>query len=252
VCLLDHEGHGRSDGLPGYYNKIDDLVEDVINYSNYCIKKYKKENMKVFVQGGSMGGLITLQTIIKKPKLFDGAVLIAPLVDVSEGSKPNIAVIYIAKLIKYFNGTLPLVEIGKLNSEEKYAIEFKNNKLNYSGKLRVGTGVAMQDSFLELQKKLGEIEIPFITLHGTLDQATSYKGSELLYSKSKSKDKTIKIYKNTHHELLWEPNWKDVHSDIIEWLEKRTGKEENEKKNETENVIIEKVDEIIEKDNIKD
>jgi len=78
---------------------------------------------------------------------------------------------------------------------------------------------------------LDEIVTPFITLHGTIDKATLPYGSELLYEKSTSKDKTIKIYKNQNHELLWEPMYKEVHDDIMDWFEKRIPlKEEEEKK----------------------
>jgi acylglycerol lipase len=114
--------------------------------------------MKVFLQGGSMGGLVALQLIRKYPSLFDGAIFLAPLVDVSQDSKPNTAVFYIAKMIKYFNPvwlftnkkTLAMVEAnaGKNNTDEKYEIEFQNDKLNYHGKLRVGTGLAMSESKL--------------------------------------------------------------------------------------------------------
>jgi len=157
-CLMDHEGHGRSEGLKGYFESIDYLVEDVVNYTNYCIKKYKtEENMKVFLQAGSMGGLVALQLIRKNPKLFDGVVLIAPLVDVSEDSKPNIAVYYIGQLLNIITPTLPLIEGngGKNNTDEKYVTEFKNDNLNYNGKLRVSSGLAMSSSFTDLQKTLG-------------------------------------------------------------------------------------------------
>ncbi len=106
-----------------------------------------------------MGGLVALQFLRKYGKIIDGAVLIAPLVDAAEDSKPPPGVIYIAKAISFFSPTLPLVQGngGKNNTDIKYVKEFSDDIYNYHGKIRVNSGLAMSDAFTDLQKHLDEI-----------------------------------------------------------------------------------------------
>jgi alpha-beta hydrolase superfamily lysophospholipase len=44
-------------------------------------------------------------------------------------------------------------------------------------------------------------------------------GSELLYDKASSTDKTLKIYPELYHEIHNEPQQKTVLSDIVHWLD---------------------------------
>ena len=98
--------------------------------------------MKVFLQGDSLGGLISLQLVRKHKDLFDGLLLIAPLIKVSEDSNPSEIVQFIGRGINYLFPTLAIIEgnNGKNNTYKKYQIEFEKDPLNYNGKVLIGTG----------------------------------------------------------------------------------------------------------------
>jgi esterase/lipase len=87
--------------------------------------------------------------------------------------------------------------------------------------MRIGTGVALQDGFLDLQANLEDFNLPFFFAQGDLDTACSAEGAKTFHDKCSSKDKELKVYKNTHHELIFEPNKDEIKGDIWGWVKKR-------------------------------
>jgi lysophospholipase len=60
-------------------------------------------------------------------------------------------------------------------------------------------------------------------MHGTEDALTDPGGSEHLYARAGSTDKTLKLYEGLHHEILNEPEQDMVIADIVSWLNARAG-----------------------------
>lgn len=82
----------------------------------------------------------------------------------------------------------------------------------------------------------GQVTLAFFVLHGEADTVTEPEVSRALYEKASSADKTIKLYAGMWHGLTsGEPdeNIEIVFSDIIAWLDKRTGNEKD--------VVVEKI-----------
>lgn len=66
--------------------------------------------------------------------------------------------------------------------------------------------------------------MPFIVLHGEDDKVTDKEASKLLYEVASSNDKTLKLYPEMWHSLLFgEPLKKSeiVFNDIVQWMETR-------------------------------
>lgn len=73
LYIFDHRGHGKSEGLRGYYNDFSELVGDI-----KCIVDLAKEEnpeKKVFLFGNSMGGVGSEIFGIKYPGYVDGIIL---------------------------------------------------------------------------------------------------------------------------------------------------------------------------------
>jgi alpha-beta hydrolase superfamily lysophospholipase len=218
-CLIDHFGHGCSDGLPGYVDSLFNVSKDVVEYTEWAKKQFHKEGNKTFLFGISMGGLIGFQTIKQYPDVFNGYIALAPLVVPTH--PPNFFVIKAANLLNWMAPNWALIDpqLDNLNTDLKVKEEFEGDDLSYHGKLRVGTGVAMQDAFLDLQANADKITTDILILHGTADTACDIAGSKLMNDKVASKKKDFKIYKDQNHELLWEPMGEQVVKDVCEWLQ---------------------------------
>jgi lysophospholipase len=59
-------------------------------------------------------------------------------------------------------------------------------------------------------------------MHGTDDLLVPYQGSEILFARASSADKTLKLYKGLYHEILNEPERLEVLANLTAWLDERT------------------------------
>ena len=72
-----------------------------------------------------------------------------------------------------------------------------------------------------LKKKMPEIKVPLLILHGTADKATDPEGSEYFMENASSADKQLKLYEGHYHDLLNDKDNNIVIRDILLWLNER-------------------------------
>ncbi|KAF3433786.1 hypothetical protein FNV43_RR24889 [Rhamnella rubrinervis] len=227
---MDYEGHGKSGGLQGYVECFDDVVNDCSDhYTSICERKENRGKLR-YLMGESMGGAVALLVHRKKPHFWDGAVLVAPMCKIAEEMKPHPLVVgFLVKLCK----VIPTWKIIPSNDVIDSAFkvpevreEIRANKYCYKGRPRLKTGYELLRVSSELEKKLTEVSLPFLVLHGEEDKVTDKSVSKELYDVASSRDKTLKLYPGMWHGLLYgEPlhNINIVFSDIIGWLQERVG-----------------------------
>ncbi|CAA3012743.1 caffeoylshikimate esterase [Olea europaea subsp. europaea] len=73
------------------------------------------------------------------------------------------------------------------------------NPMRYLGKPRLGTVLELLRVTDYVSRKLTDVRLPFIALHGNADVITDPDVSRELYELSKAEDKTIKIYDGMLH-----------------------------------------------------
>lgn len=230
VYGIDYEGHGKSSGLQGYISSFDELVNDCSeHFQNICAKKGNKIK-KRFILGESMGGAVALTLHRKMPNFWDGAVLVAPMCKIAEKMRPHPVVINVlttlCKIIPTWKiiPTEDIIESAIKNPE--WREEVRNNPYCYKGKPRLKTGFELLTVSLEIEKRLNEVSLPFMIVHGGDDTVTDPSVSEALYNTACSGDKTFKLYPRMWHALTsGEPqeNIDLVFGDIISWLNERKG-----------------------------
>ncbi len=69
-----------------------------------------------------------------------------------------------------------------------------------------------------LPSKMPEINLPILIMHGTADRLSDPKGSQMLFERVGSKDKTLKFYDGFYHEIFNEPKRALVFKDVEAWL----------------------------------
>lgn len=227
VAGLDHEGMGRSDGRHGFFSDGQCLVDDAIAFVK--LVKDKFPGQKVFLHGGSLGGLLILHMLADAPELVDGAVILCPAVQVHKASRPSHAVELAGRFLRAYAPKLPLASGNRgKNSSPEVAATIDADKfsdpLYYAGRMRVGTGLAMLDMIEAVGPKLSLVDTPYLLQHGTADRACSVEGSADLHQKTRSADKTFRAYEGGAHDLSNEPApIRDaVVRDFVAWLEARS------------------------------
>eukprot|EP01018_Ginkgo_biloba_P020833 Gb_12920 [translate_table: standard] len=258
VIGIDYEGHGKSDGTRCYIQSFQELVNDVAAFFESIAEREEYKQKARFLYGESMGGAVALLIHRKQPSYWNGAVLVAPMCKIAEELKPHPMVVSILKkLTRLFPTwkivpTQDIVNVGfKLEEKRKEVIvcsldssfdRIRANPYVYLGKPRLKTGYELLITSMEIEKRLDEVTLPFLVLHGEADVVTDPAVSKLLYESAQSFDKTLKLYPDMWHGLTFgEPSEHTqlVFSDITAWLDKRSTDGCLEKNNEMQEKNIE-------------
>jgi len=229
VFGMDLEGHGKSEGKRCYIKNFQDLVDDYIAYAKSIRELEENRNKARFLYGESMGGALVLHMHRKEPDEWSGAILQAPMCKISEKVKPPAIVTTILTKMSGWIPTWKIVPTANIiDNAFKDLIkreEIRKNPYAYQDWPRVKTALEMLRASSELEKRLDEVTLPFLLLHGEEDRVTDPEISRELFETSKSLDKEFKLYPGMWHGLTsGEPddNIELVFSDIIHWLNKHT------------------------------
>lgn len=117
--------------------------------------------------------------------------------------------------------------VGKaVRDVEKLKI-IASNPRRYSGRPRIGTMREVVRVTNYIQDNFDKVTVPFLTCHGTSDGVTCPTGSEMLYEKASSVDKTLKLYEGMYHSLIQgEPDESAnlVLGDMKAWIDERVSR----------------------------
>ncbi|KAF1878951.1 hypothetical protein Lal_00047623, partial [Lupinus albus] len=229
VYGLDYEGHGKSDGLQGFVNSFDDVINDCSNYFNTICEKTENKKRMRYLLGESMGGAVALLLHRKMPQYWNGAILVAPMCKIADDMRPNTMMVSLLSALCKVVPTwriVPALDIIDLAFKVPQVREqIRGNPYCYKGRPRLKTAYELVRVSTEIEQRLNEVSLPFLVLHGEEDKVTDKSVSNELYDVASSLDKTIKMYPGMWHGLLYgEPieNLNIVFSDIINWLEEKS------------------------------
>ncbi|XP_074307536.1 caffeoylshikimate esterase-like [Silene latifolia] len=232
VYGIDYIGHGKSDGLQCYIPSFDLLVQDCAHhFTNVCEREENKGKQR-YLMGESMGGTVVLLLHRKKPEYWDGAVLVAPMCKIADNVKPSPLVVNILSKLANVIPKWKIVPsediIDAAFRDPAKKKEVRSNPYCYTGRPRLKTAHELLITSTNLEKRLNEVTIPFIIIHGGDDKVTDPAISRMLYESATSTDKSFKLYPGMWHALTFgefPQNIDIVFMDIIGWLDQRSKKE---------------------------
>lgn len=226
VFAMDYPGFGLSEGLHCYIPSFDSLVDDVIEIYSKIKENPELQSLPSFLFGQSMGGAVALKMHLKQPKAWDGAILVAPMCKIADDMVPPWL---LAQILIGIANVLPKQKlVPQKNLAEAAFRDLKKREMTaynvvaYKDKPRLWTAVEMLKTTQEIEKRLEEVSLPLLILHGEADIVTDPSVSKTFYEKASSTDKKLKLYKDAYHSLLeGEPDEMiiQVFSDIILWLD---------------------------------
>lgn len=233
VHALDHQGHGRSDGMRAHIPDINPVVDDCIQFAG-LIRENLKDKVPCFIFGESLGGALAVLIHLRQPKAWDGLILNGAMCGISQKFKPPWPMEHLLGLAAAVIPTWPIVptkDIGIVSFKEPWKLELvTNNPFKIALKPRPSTALEFLRVVAEIESRLNEVQAPFLIVHGELDLVCDPAGVTALYEKASSTDKTLKLYKGMWHQLVGEPkeNLDVVFSDICSWLDGKAQKSELE------------------------
>lgn len=140
-----------------------------------------------------------------RPSL-SGVAVAAPMITISAQSRPSKAIEYIAHILRFFAGRLPLASAikGNVSDDPRVEDEFNTDPLTYKGKVRISTGLAILDGIDDLAAKAHLITCPLTIHHGANDRVTDPNGSKHFFDKvgTPNEHKSIKIWPGYEHVMM--------------------------------------------------
>lgn len=225
VVALDVEGHGLSGGLRGYVPDFSAVASDIV--ALLVQTRVRFPGQAVFLFGTSMGGMSALLAALEVQdsgqKLLSGLVLQCPLVRFAR--PPPVPLRVLARLIASVLPKLALLPspAGRGGGPSRVAALMRADKLAYTGRLRIGTAVALDRAAAQLRSRMHELKLPFLVQHGDGDAVVSLAGSVELAAMAGSGDKALMRYAGASHNLLHEASATlvAVRRDYLAWLDER-------------------------------
>lgn len=216
VYSYDHRGHGKSEGIRCYVERFSDYLYDLRTFVDMV--RHEHGYAKVFVIGHSMGGTIAIAHAIHHQHELAGLLLSGASLKTGPTVSPAlIAMAGILSLLLPKIGTT-ILDASAISQDKAVVDAYVNDPLVYRGRIRARLGAELIKTMHGLPSKIPEINLPILIMHGTADRLSDPKGSQILFERVGSKDKTLKLYDGFYHEIFNEPKRERVFEDIEAWL----------------------------------
>lgn len=225
VEAFDLRGHGRSEGRRAVVGSMNEYLVDLGHFLR--IVRERHPGRAIFLLGHSMGGCIaTLYAITRKPSL-DGLVLSGPAIGGMTPPLPLRVGVSLLARVKPEAGTVPF-RADSISRDPAVVSSYVADPLVYTGKMKAGLAAAFLRATERIAREMEEVELPLLVMHGTADTAAPPRGSEELYARTNTHDKTLKLYEGLYHEIFNEPEREAVLADLAAWLDDHTPAVEGE------------------------
>lgn len=228
----DHIGHGKSDGKRVYIENVDHYSDDVIQHCQ--LMKDKHPGQKLFIVGHSMGGMISVRATLMHKNFFNGMILNGPLIIpgpqiLGMDLRATPARTFISRaILSLLSLAIPETAIGgpdlNIITRDKDMHEFlTKDDLRWTGGCKVRLLLAFVDCLDENINQLSDVRTPFLIIHGSDDSLCNPKGSDLLYRRSRSTDKELKVFPDSRHQLFLElpAARQEAFQDVANWIRRR-------------------------------
>lgn len=218
VDALDQRGHGKSNGSTAFVRTFDDYVSDL---EIFCDRvKERLPGKPVFLMGFSMGGTVVSLYALKHSPGLRGLILSAPAIKLSRHVSNPLLEGISAHAAKLFP-KLPARKMKSqyLSRDPEVVTAYENDPLVCRRGVLLKTGAELVKAMRIIRDRMEEFRLPLLIVHGTEDRLVDTIGSQWLYERAESVDRTLKLYKGYFHEVISDTGGEQVRRDILAWLD---------------------------------
>lgn len=223
VYVPDFYGHGLSPGPRAKVHVFQCLIDDV-----HALLEHLQPPAPVFLCGHSMGGCVAFHFSLQHPERLRGVIFNSAALTVN----PKIPAWkrYVARHLGRILPHAPVSHLKYADMMSQLAHEqqhYAQDTSIYHGKIDAGTGLALMEANDNVERHMTLLTLPFLALQGSDDVLVNPAGPELLMKYAAASDKTLHRFAGMRHELLHEPVKHEVLTIMLNWLDQRTGCDEN-------------------------
>ncbi len=217
VHAYDLRGHGCSGGERVFVRSFDEHLDDLETF----LAGVGDPERPRFLLGHSMGGGIVALYAAERQIGMHG-VLLSGAVTQRPGGVAGV----ITSVLVLAGRAFPKVKLNKLDAatvsrDPQVVAKYDSDPLVYREKMYAGTLSAMMRAASRIRKRAGRMGGPLLIMHGTEDALVSPEASRSLHEVAGADDKTLKLYEGLFHEILNEPEQRQVMADMLGWMEER-------------------------------
>lgn len=218
---FDLRGHGHSGGIAAHVARFDEYVDDL----GLVIERVRSAvgvDRPFFVVGHSLGGLIALETIRRRPESCDGLVVSSPFL--RRGFEVSRAQQVLASIASRVAPTLSLdspLDPALVSNDPEVVAAYANDPL-VRRRTTPRWFTEVESAQVEICTHAEEVVVPFLMLLGENDQIADHLLAAGVFERIGSLDKTLKSYTGMRHEVFNETERSLVYADLITWLEARS------------------------------
>lgn len=217
VWALDLQGHGQSDGRPGFVDNFEDYLDAVTRLRDEIDRD--NPHIPVFLLGHSMGGLLATRLLLQSQQRFQGCILSgAALQTVQQFPSLQQTLLRLLSKIAPRLGVLQLDADG-VSRDPDVVADYRSDPLNYTGKISARSVNELLESMAFVRERAQQITLPLLIMHGLEDSMAAAEGSQWLYDHCGSTDKTLELLPGLYHEILNEPERDQITATITNWMD---------------------------------
>lgn len=217
VYAIDHWGHGRSDGTPGFVPRFSAFTDGMAEL--LALVEINHPGVPRLLLGHSMGGLIATLFLIERQDAFAAAALSGPAI--VPGAPPSRFTVWISRFLSRFFPRLGVLALDAngVSRDPAVVAAYLADPLVYTGKIGARLGKEFMDAMAAAQAGAHRITLPILLQHGEADSLAAADGSRYLFDHVASADKRLLIYPGLFHEIYNEPERDAVLGDLIGWFD---------------------------------
>jgi alpha-beta hydrolase superfamily lysophospholipase len=216
VYSYDQRGHGVSPGARVHIDRWAQYRDDLEAY--LAVVRERVGDVPVVLYGHSMGSLVVLDYVIERPDGLGGAIVSGvALRPVGVASPALIALARVmSRVVPRFGVDLGIPPTSL--SRDPKAIEASVADPYLTSRATARWGTESLAAVERVKRRMGEIELPVLVLHGEADPLNDAEGARELFDAVASSDKTLRIYPDVLHEPHNDLGYEQVAADVAEWL----------------------------------
>jgi len=220
VWAMDHRGHGQSGGKRGHIQRFDQYIEDLQQMMK-LVRKDMPENMKCFLLGHSMGGLIVLNYAEKHPHMIEGVIASSP--GLAPADKIPVIKGAAGRIMSKIWPAMPLnneVDSRFLSHDTKVVSDYDNDPLVHPW-VTARWFTEYVDAMADTIRSAPSIKPPILMQVAGDDHLVSPEASRNFFDSLTVRDKTLHFYEGLCHEIYNEtPKDRErVLADLEKWVD---------------------------------
>ena len=214
----DLRGHGRSGGIRGHVNSIEDFMQDIDVLLAQARLHYP--GLPIILYGHSIGGVLVLcYGLLRKPNIKG---VIATSSALHTAVEKQSLKVMMAKVLGSLMPTTVIasgLEAKDLSRDQEVVQAYINDPLVHD-KISLGLGKTMLEASNFALTHAGEFPLPLLLLHGKADMI-AFPSSSIEFAAPLKQKSTLILWDDAFHELHNELEKDVVFKTMILWMDTR-------------------------------